>query len=78
MKIHFRFFLSHDSSEKYQNLMKKVCILRKFHAKISLKGRALRDIIMLLMASLAKKCETGIKMLCNVCLMGKYMKAKIM
>ena len=30
MKIHFRFFLSHDNSEKYQYFMKKVCILRKF------------------------------------------------
>ena len=45
MKIHFRFFLSHDNSEKYQCFMKKVCILRKFHAKIALKRRALRDVI---------------------------------
>ena len=33
MKIHFRFFLSHDTSEKYQYFMKKVCILRKISAK---------------------------------------------
>ena len=30
MKIHFRFFLSHDNTEKYQYFTKKVCILRKF------------------------------------------------
>ena len=42
--------------------MKKVCILRKFRAKIALKRRALRDVIMLLhMTSLAKMRETGVK-----------------
>ena len=62
MKIHFRFFLSHDNSEKYQNFMKSVCILRKFRAKIALKRRALRDVIMLLlMTSLAKERETAVK-----------------
>ena len=62
MKIHFRFFLSHDKSEKYQYLMKNVCISRKFRAKIALKRCALRDVIMfLLMTSLAKKRETGVK-----------------
>ena len=62
MKIHFRFFLSHDNSEKYQYFMKKVCILRKFRAKIALKRRALRDVIMLLlMTSLAKERETAVK-----------------
>ena len=75
MKIHFRFFLSHDNSKKYQYFMKKVYILRKFRAKIALKRRALRDIIMLLlMTSLAKTRETGVKVLCNVCLIGKFMK----
>ena len=62
MKIHFRFFLSHDNSQKYQYLMKKVCILRKFRAKIALKCRALRDVIMLLlMTSLVKERETAVK-----------------
>ena len=62
MKIHFRFFLSHDNSEKYQYFMKKVCILRKFRAKIVLERRALRDVIMfLLMMSLAKERETAVK-----------------
>ena len=62
MKIHFRFFLSHDNSPKYQYFMKKVSILRKFRAKITLKRRALRDVIMLLlMTSLAKKRETAVK-----------------
>ena len=42
--------------------MKKVCNLRKFRTKIALKLRVLRDVIMLfLMTSLAKKCETGVK-----------------
>ena len=42
--------------------MKKVCILRKFCAKLALKCRALRDIIMLLlMTSLAKMHETDVK-----------------
>ena len=62
MKIHFRFVLSHDNSQKYQYFMKKVSILRKFRAKIALKRRALRDVIMLLlMTSLAKKRETAVK-----------------
>ena len=62
MKIYFRFFLSHDNSEKYQYFLKKVCILRKFRAKIALKHRALRDFIMLLlMTSLAKERETAVK-----------------
>ena len=61
MKIHFRFFLSHDNSEKYQYFMKKVCILRKFRAKIALKRRALRDVIMLrLMMSLVKERKTAV------------------
>ena len=61
MKNHFRFFLSHDNSEKYQYFM-KVCILRKFRAKIALKRRTLRDVIMLLlMTSLAKERETAVK-----------------
>ena len=42
--------------------MKKVCILRKLRAKIVLKRRALRDVIMLLLVtSLAKKRETAVK-----------------
>ena len=42
--------------------MKKVCILRKFRAKIILKRRALRDVIMLLLiTSLAKEHETAVK-----------------
>ena len=42
--------------------LKKVCILRKFRAKIALKRRALRDVIMLLlMTSLAKERETAVK-----------------
>ena len=56
MKIHFKFFLSHDNSEIYQYFMKKVdlYILRKLCTKIALKCRALRDVIMLLlMTSLA-------------------------
>ena len=62
MKIYFRFFSSHDNSEKYQYFMKKVSILRKFRAKIALKRRALRDVIMLLlMKSLEKKRETAVK-----------------
>ena len=64
MKIHFRFFLSRDTgnSKKYPYLMKKVCILRKFRAKIALKRRALRDVIMfILMTSLAKERETAVK-----------------
>ena len=75
MKIHFRFFLSHDNTEKYQIFLENVCILRQFRAKIALKRRALRDvIILLLMTSLAKKRETGVKVLCNVCLIRKFMK----
>ena len=62
MKIHFRFFLSHDNFEKYQYFLKKVCILRKFRAKFALKRRALRVVIMLLlMTSLAKDRETAVK-----------------
>ena len=62
MKIHFRFFLSHDNSEKYQYFMKKVCILSKFRATIALKHRSLRDVIMLLLVtSLAKERETAVK-----------------
>ena len=60
MKIQFRFFLSHKNSEKYQYFVKKVCILRKLHAEIALKRRALRDVIMLLMTLLAKKHKTGV------------------
>ena len=42
--------------------MSKLCILRKFRAKIALKHRALSDVIMLLfMTSLAKKHEIGVK-----------------
>ena len=42
--------------------MKKVCILRKFRAKIALKRCALHDVIMLLlMTSLAKEHETAVK-----------------
>ena len=42
--------------------MKKVCILIKFRAKIALKRRALRDVIMLLlMTSLEKERETAVK-----------------
>ena len=41
--------------------MNKVCIQRKFHAKIALKRGVLKDIIMfLLMTSLVKKCKTGV------------------
>ena len=62
MKIHFRFFLSHDNSDKYQYFIEKVCILRKFRVKNALKRRALRDVIMcLFMTSLVKKHETGVK-----------------
>ena len=62
MKIHFRFFLSHDNFEKYQYFMNKACILRNFRAKIALKRRALRDVIMLLLiTSLEKTRETGVK-----------------
>ena len=42
--------------------MNNVCILRKFRAKIAQKCRALRGVLMLLlMTSLAKKRETGVK-----------------
>ena len=42
--------------------MQKVCILRKISAKIALKRLALRDVIMLLlMMSLAKRRESGVK-----------------
>ena len=42
--------------------MKNVCISRTFRAKIAMKRRALRDVIIfLLMTSLAKKRETGVK-----------------
>ena len=42
--------------------MKKVFILRKFHAKIALKRRALRNVkIVFLMTSLTKKRETSVK-----------------
>ena len=42
--------------------MKKVCILRKLCAKIALKRRALRDVIMVLhMTSRAKERETAVK-----------------
>ena len=62
MKIHFRFFLSHGNTEKYQYFMKKECILRKFRPKIAQKRRALRDVIMiLLMTSLTKERETAVK-----------------
>ena len=48
--------------KKYQYFMKKVCILRKYSAKIGLKHFALRDVIMVfLMTSLAKKRATGVK-----------------
>ena len=54
--------LVHDNSEKYQCFMKKVCILRKFRAKIALKRCALRDVItLLLMTSLANEHETAVK-----------------
>ena len=70
MKIHFRFFLSHANSEKYQYFMKKVCILRKFRAKIALKRRALRDVIMLLlMTSLttgARNCSKKCYVTCVI------------
>ena len=47
--------------------MKKVCMLRKFRAKIALKRHALRDVIMLvLMTSLAKECETACSKKCYV------------
>ena len=90
MKIHFRFFLSHDNSEKYQYFLKRVCILRKFRAKIAQKRRALRDVLMLLftyMTSLAKERETAVKSVINVSLLtcvilenllNGYMKGKIM
>ena len=40
----------------------KVHILRRFHVKIAMKRRALCDVIMLLlMTSLSKKRETGVK-----------------
>ena len=64
MKAHFRFFLSHDNYRypKYQYFMHLVRILRKFRAKIPLKRRGFRIIIMLLlMMSLTKKREIGIK-----------------
>ena len=42
--------------------MKKVCILKKFRAKIALKRPALRDDKMLLLImSLAKERETAVK-----------------
>ena len=71
MKIHFRFFLSHYNSEKYQcNFMKKVCILRKFRAKIDLKRRALSDVIMiLLMTSLAKEARNWCKKCYVMCVL---------
>ena len=48
--------------KKHQYFMKKVCILRNFRAKIALKRRALRDVIMLLlMTSMAKARETVVK-----------------
>ena len=75
MKIHFRFFVSHDNSEKYQYFMKKVCIItRKFRAKIIMKCRASHGVIMLLrLTSLAKKRETGVqKVLCNMCVIRKF------
>ena len=72
MKIHFRFFLSHDNSEKYQYFVKKVCILSKFRAKIALKRHALHNVIMLLLVtSLTKKRKTGVKVFSNVRLIGK-------
>ena len=62
MKIHFRFFLSHDNSETHKYFMNKVFNLIKFRAKIELKSRALRDVIMLLLTtSLAKTRETVVK-----------------
>ena len=67
MKIHIRFFLSHDNSDKYQYFMKKVCIFDVDLLPIlvdleAMKRRALRNVIMLLlMTSLAKKRETGVK-----------------
>ena len=63
MKIHFRSFLSHAYSKKYEYFMTKVCIFeKKFCAKIALKRRALLNIIMLfLMTSLAKERKTAVK-----------------
>ena len=55
--------------------MKKVCILRKFRAKIAVKRRALRDVTMLLlMTSLAKEREIAVKVLYNDCHIGKFIK----
>ena len=58
----FQILLSHDNSKKYQYFMKKVFrILRTYRAKVGLKRRALRNVIMLLLMSLAKERETGVK-----------------
>ena len=55
--------------------MKKVFVLRIFRAKIGLKRRASRNVIMLLlMTSLAKERETAVKVLCNVCHIEIFMK----
>ena len=57
--LHFRFFLSHDHSEKYNYFMK---ILRKFHTKIALNHCALHYFrMLLLMTPLVKNRETGVK-----------------
>ena len=73
------FFLSHDNSEKYQYFMHKVCILRKFCAKIAPKRSAFHGVIMLLlMPSLArcKKCYVTCDLLNNLRI--GFMKGRIM
>ena len=61
MKIHFRFFLSHNNSEKCHYFIKKIMYFEKILCKIVLNRRASRDVIMLLlMTSLAKKRITGV------------------
>ena len=54
---------------------KKCVFLTKFRTKIAQKRCALHNVIMiLLMKPLAKKCETSVKSVSNVCLIGKFMK----
>ena len=59
MKMYFRFFLSHDNSEKNINISWKKYV---FWENSAMKRRALRDVIMLVfMTKLATERETAVK-----------------
>ena len=60
--IHFRFFLSHDKSEKISIFDEKRIYFEKIPCENRPEASCLQDIIMfLMMMSLAKKRKTGVK-----------------